>query len=91
MEMPVRPPPELRHAKKYDGGAEGARSVHIWTTGAEKQRCTVMLAVTADGCKLPPYVIFKKKTLPKGPFPEGIRIHVQEKGRMSADLMAGLD
>jgi hypothetical protein len=38
------------------------------TTEAEKQRCTVMLAVTADGGKLPPYVIFKRKTLPKGIF-----------------------
>jgi hypothetical protein len=28
---------------------QGMRSVTIKTTGAEKQRCTVMLAVTADG------------------------------------------
>lgn len=42
------------------------RTVHVRTTGVEKQRCTVMLAVTADGQKLPPYVSFKQKTLPKG-------------------------
>ena len=42
----------------------------IKTTGAEKQRCTVMLAVTVDGGKLPPYVIFKRKTLPR--FSEGL-------------------
>uniref|UniRef100_A0A147BLR1 Putative pogo transposable element n=1 Tax=Ixodes ricinus TaxID=34613 RepID=A0A147BLR1_IXORI len=66
---------------------KGARTVHVRTTGAEKQRCTVMLAVTADGRKLPPYVIFKRKTLPKGKFPPGVHIRVQEKGWMSADLM----
>jgi hypothetical protein len=38
---------------------QGMRSVTIKTTGAEKQRCTVMLAVTADGGKLPPHAIFK--------------------------------
>lgn len=66
---------------------KGVRSVHIRTTGAEKQRCTVMLAVTADGRKLPPFVIFKRKTLPKAKFPPGIHVRVQEKGWMTADLM----
>lgn len=65
----------------------GARTVHVRTTGAEKQRCTVMLGVTADGRKLPPYVIFKRKTLPKGKLPPGIHVRVQEKGWMTADLM----
>jgi hypothetical protein len=31
----------------------GERTVHIRTTRAKKQRCTVILAVTADGQKLP--------------------------------------
>lgn len=66
---------------------KGARSVIIRTSGAEKQRCTVMLAVTADGRKLPPYVILKRKTLPKGNFPRGVHVRVQEKGWMTADLM----
>jgi hypothetical protein len=48
---------------------QGVRSVTIKTTGAEKQRYTVMLAVTADAGKLPPYVIFKRKTPPKEKFP----------------------
>jgi len=50
--------------------------VIIKTTGAEKQTCTTTLAVTADGGKLPPYVIFKGKTLPKEKFPPGIHIQV---------------
>lgn len=66
---------------------KGARSVLVKTCGAEKQRCTVMLAVTADGRKLPPYVILKRKTIPKGNFPRGIHIRAQAKGWMTADLM----
>ncbi|KAL1435126.1 hypothetical protein MTO96_011256 [Rhipicephalus appendiculatus] len=66
----------------------GARSVLVKATGAEKQRFTVMLAVTAEGRKLPPYVIFKRKTVPKANFPAGIHIRAQEKEWMSADLMA---
>lgn len=60
----------------------------IRTSGAEKQRCTVMLAVTADGAKLPPYVIFKRKTIPKGvQFPKGLHVAVQENGWMEKNLM----
>jgi hypothetical protein len=49
----------------------GERTVHVGTTAAEKQRCTVMLAVTADRQKLPPYVVFKRTTM-EGKFPQGI-------------------
>lgn len=66
---------------------KGARSVLVRTSGAEKQRCTVMLAVTADGRKLPPYVVLKRKTVPKGNFPRGIHIRAQAKGWMTAELM----
>lgn len=31
----------------------------VKTTGTEKQRFTVMLAIMADGSKLPPYVMFE--------------------------------
>ncbi|KAM7315265.1 hypothetical protein ISCGN_005047 [Ixodes scapularis] len=44
--------------------AKGQKSVLVRTTGAERQRCTVMLCIPADGRKLPPYVIFKRKTIP---------------------------
>ena len=37
-----------------------------------------MLACTADGGKLPPYIVFKRKTLPKGMrFPRGVHVHVR--------------
>jgi hypothetical protein len=31
----------------------------------EKRRLTVMLRITADGHKLPPYIILNSKTIPK--------------------------
>uniref|UniRef100_A0A8C4RRH5 HTH CENPB-type domain-containing protein n=1 Tax=Erpetoichthys calabaricus TaxID=27687 RepID=A0A8C4RRH5_ERPCA len=52
------------------------------------QRCTVMLTILADGKKLPPYIIFKRKTLPKNEkFPPGIIIQAQQKGWMDNDLV----
>ena len=60
---------------------KGARDINICTTGNEKNRFTVMLACTADGGKLPPYVVFKRKTLPKGvKWPKGVHVRCQEKG-----------
>ncbi|PNF23444.1 hypothetical protein B7P43_G09120 [Cryptotermes secundus] len=54
--------------------------------GAEKQLCTVMLDITADGNTLPPFVIFKRKTLPKEKLPPGILVRVQEKGWLTEEL-----
>ncbi|CAI7841137.1 unnamed protein product, partial [Closterium sp. NIES-53] len=48
---------------------KGARTVHVQSAGYEKERVTVMLAVTASGLKLPPYVVFKRKTIPNVPIP----------------------
>ncbi|CAI7862952.1 unnamed protein product [Closterium sp. NIES-54] len=45
------------------------KSVPIRSTGYQKERVTVMLACTATGEKLKPWVFFKRKTLPKGDFP----------------------
>jgi hypothetical protein len=61
--------------------------VQIRTMGAKKQRCTVMLAITADRQKLPPYVVFKRKTMAKEKFPLGIIVWVQESGWMTEDLI----
>ncbi|CAI7929747.1 unnamed protein product [Closterium sp. NIES-54] len=49
----------------------GVCSVPIRSAGYQKQRVTVMLACTADGRKLKPWVFFKRKTLLKGDFPAG--------------------
>ncbi|CAI7871542.1 unnamed protein product [Closterium sp. NIES-53] len=50
---------------------KGARTVHVRSAGYQKERVTVMLAVTAGGLKLPPYVVFKWKTVPKVAIPAG--------------------
>ena len=66
---------------------KGAKSISLRTTGNEKQRITVMLVVTADGGKLPLYVILKCKTMPKENFPKGLVIWCQENGWMTTKLM----
>ena len=70
--------------------ATGAKTVTINTTGNEKNQFTVMLACTADGGKLLPFVIFKRKTLPKKvKWPEGILMPGQGLNGRYPD--AGLD
>ena len=67
---------------------KGTSTVTIRTNGAEKTRFTVMLACMADGTKLPPYIVFKRKTLPKGvTFPSGAIVRTQAKGWMDDNLM----
>ena len=41
----------------------------------------------ADGSKLPPYVILKRKTVPKDPMPAGIIVRAHEKGWMETGLV----
>ena len=63
-------------------GVKGAKTIMIKTSGKEKTRYTVVLACCADGTKLLPSLIFKRKTLPKDVIPHGIYIHVHSKGWM---------
>ena len=65
--------------------SKGDKSVSIKTTGHEKDRFTVMLTCTADGGKLAPLVVFKRKTLPKETFPKEVRVH--PKGWMDERLV----
>ena len=65
----------------------GAKSVPIMTTGNEKTSCTAVLACSSSGLKLPPMVIFKRKTLPKGKFPDGVVVVANEKGWMDEKLI----
>lgn len=62
----------------------GAHSILVRTTGHEKSHFTVALACMADGTKLPPYVILKRKTLPRCNIPAGVILRVQAKGWMDA-------
>ncbi|KAK7934312.1 hypothetical protein WMY93_005208 [Mugilogobius chulae] len=66
----------------------GTRTVPILTTGNEKSSFTVVLGCQANGQKLPPMVIFKRKTLPKEKFPAGVIIKANPKGWMDEDKMS---
>ena len=62
-------------------------SINIRTTGHEKTSVMVVLVCQADGQKLPPLVIFKRKTIPKEKFPSNIIIKANSKGWMDEKLM----
>ena len=66
----------------------GVKSVPIVSTGHDKDRFTVMLACLGDGTKLPLYVVFKWKTLPKNlNFPKEVIVRCQAKGWMDEPLV----
>ncbi|KAK9408018.1 hypothetical protein NXF25_006792 [Crotalus adamanteus] len=66
----------------------GIKTVAIKRSGHEKTHYTAVLSCCADGTKLPPMLIFKKKTYPKETIPPGIIVQVHEKGWMNEDIMA---
>ena len=66
----------------------GTSAVNIRTTGNEKSSFTVVLGCQANGQKLPPMVIFKRKTLPKDNFPVGVIIKANPKGWMDEEMMS---
>lgn len=67
--------------RNYTVNVKGEKQVIIKTTGNEKKRITVMLCVTADGGKLPPYVILNRKTIPKKEnFCSDVIVRAQVKG-----------
>jgi len=61
---------------------KGAKTIMMKTSGNEKTLYTVVLACCADGTKLPPLSVFKRRMLPKDIIPHGIYIHVHSKGWM---------
>lgn len=73
--------------RNYTVNMKGAKQVIVKTTGHEKTRVTVMLCVTADGEKLPPYVILNRKTVPKKDFHSGVIVRAQSNAWMTSELM----
>ena len=65
----------------------GAKTVAVRTTGHERSHFTTVLGCLADGSKIPPMVIFKRKTMPKEKFPAGVVVHVHPKGWMDEQGM----
>ncbi|CAI5770390.1 pogo transposable element with KRAB domain [Podarcis lilfordi] len=66
---------------------KGAKTIAVKTSGHEKTHYTVVLSCCADGTKLPPMLIFKRKTFPKEVIPRGVVVHVHEKGWMDENGM----
>lgn len=69
---------------KFTVEQKGSSDVRVTTSGAEKNRFTVVLCVTANGDKLPAYVIFRRKTVPSGNFPSNIIVSANEKSQMTS-------
>jgi len=65
----------------------GSQDISIATTGSEKLNFTIVLCVLADGRKLKPMVIFKRKTIPREKFPSGIIVKANAKGWMNECLI----
>ncbi|GFV65119.1 pogo transposable element with KRAB domain [Trichonephila clavipes] len=66
---------------------QGESSIPINTTGNERTSFTVVLCCAANGLKLPPMLIFKRKMLPKENFPKGVEIRANENGWMNEQIM----
>jgi hypothetical protein len=56
-----------------------AKLVTIKTSGHEKTHYIGVLARCADGTKLPPLLIFKRKMMSSDKIPRGIFIHIHAK------------
>ena len=59
----------------------GSKTILLKTTGHEKLGFTCVLAVTADGGKLPPLLVFKRKKIPASMrFVPSVLVRANEKG-----------
>jgi len=66
---------------------KGAKTVSVKTTGVEKQYFTVILSCLADGTKLKPAIVLKRKTMPKEKLPAGVVVYVQPKGWVDESIL----
>jgi hypothetical protein len=56
----------------------GEEQVAVKTTGYEVLRITVMLCITANDNKLPPYVLLNRRTVPKENFCNNVTVPAQK-------------
>ncbi len=66
---------------------KGAKTVNVVTTGHEKTHFTAVLACMANGVKVRPMVIFKRKTMPKEKITQKVYVSVNQKGWMNEEEM----
>ena len=63
--------------------SKGANTVQAGTTVHEKESFLVVLTCMANGYKLKPMIIFERKSMPEGKFPQGVVVHVHDRGWMN--------
>ena len=51
----------FQHGRNRTATFKGTKSVIIKTQNKEKSQCSLLLTITAEGKKLPPYIIFMAK------------------------------
>ncbi|KAF6130981.1 hypothetical protein HJG60_007905 [Phyllostomus discolor] len=61
---------------------KGAKTITVKTSGHDKTHYMIMLSCCADGTKLPPMLIFKRKNTSKEAISRGVIVHVHDKGWM---------
>ena len=69
---------------KFTMDFQGSSDIRVTTTGSEYSRFTVVLCVTASRIKLPAYIIFRRKTIPKFNHPSNVIVSANEKSCMTA-------
>lgn len=67
--------------------SKGVKTITVATTGNERTAFTCVLACAANGDKLKPLLIFKRKTVPKGNYPPDVLICANQKGWMCEKIM----
>jgi hypothetical protein len=70
----------------YTINFKGDKQVAMKTTGYEKLHVTVMLCVTTNGNKLPPYVILNRKAVPKEHFCKDVIVCPPPNAWMTSEL-----
>ena len=65
----------------------GTEDISVSTTGHDKTCFTIVLCVTANGKKLKPMIILKRKTIPKEDYPRDVIVRGNQKGWMNSEMM----
>eukprot|EP01121_Diplochlamys_sp_Union-15-3_P014394 TRINITY_DN4584_c0_g1_i4.p1 TRINITY_DN4584_c0_g1~~TRINITY_DN4584_c0_g1_i4.p1 ORF type:complete len:283 (-),score=42.87 TRINITY_DN4584_c0_g1_i4:4-750(-) len=76
----------------YTLDVKGEQKITLKTKGGEKKNCTVVLCISMTGEKIKPFIIFKRKRIPKTKpngdrFPISIVAAASPKGWMNTKLM----
>ncbi|KAH8025217.1 hypothetical protein HPB51_004758 [Rhipicephalus microplus] len=64
----------------------GTNDMKLLSTGNEHSYFAVMLECIANGRKLPPFIIFKRKAMPKEVFLPGV-VRINKKGYLDEAMM----